>query len=84
MPCDQLEHLPDEPARRPVGQRHFTAAAAHPQQFVRRPLVVGGEHDPDGRHRVVERLVRVRQRLGVGVPELHRQVLGCRPGARLV
>ena len=84
MARGQLEHLPDEPGRRPVCQAHHTTAAAHAQQFVRRPLVIGGEHYPDGRQHVVERCVWVGQLLGIGFPELHRQVLGTGPGARLL
>ena len=69
--ADRLEQLPDKPLRRPVRQADLAAPFADADQFGGGPVLIGGEHDAEGRDHDIEALVGKRQRFGVGLVKRH-------------
>ncbi|MGX1105639.1 hypothetical protein AB7M47_004022 [Bradyrhizobium elkanii] len=77
--ADGLEYLADEPFRRPARKSDLAADAADAAQFVRGLLLIGGEHDTEGRQHDVEADVGKRQLLRVCFLERDGQTLRGRP-----
>jgi hypothetical protein len=76
--ADGLEQPADEALRRPVGHADLAAGPAHAHELARGLLLVGREHDAEGRQHDVEAAVRERKALRVGLPEGDRQAVGLR------
>ena len=79
---DRLQQAPDEALGGPARQADGASRPAGAHQLGGRAIVIGGEHDPDGREHVVERRVLDGQGLGVRHLERDRQALGRGTGPR--
>ena len=76
MLADSLEELADEAVRRPVGQADLAAVLADADQFGGGAILVGREHDAEGRDDNVETRVGEGQRFGVGLAEFDVEPFG--------
>ena len=80
MLANGLEEVSHVAVGRPVGHRDGAPGLAHPQQAPpRRFLLVGGEHDAEGREDHVEGGVLEGQVFGVALSEVYREAFRLGP-----